>query len=126
VRVVLDSSALIAFVEREPGGEVVARHLAQSALSSVNYSETIARLVAKGTPVDRAARIVEVLDLDIVDFDAKQALETAAMLPRTKDRGLSLGDRACLTLGLKLNLSVLTADRAWAGLLLGVKIDLIR
>jgi ribonuclease VapC len=39
---------------------------------------------------------------------------------------LSLGDRACLTLAIERNLSVLTADRAWAGLGLPIDIHLIR
>lgn len=126
MRVVLDASALIAYLNVEPGGDVVATHLAEATLSAVNYSEVIARLVARGTPLDRAARVVEVLDLEIFDFDAKQGLDAAGLLPHTRTKGLSLGDRACLALAMKLNVPVLTADRAWAALSVGVKVDLIR
>jgi ribonuclease VapC len=40
--------------------------------------------------------------------------------------GLSLGDRACLSLAIQQKLSVLTADRVWAGLQLGLNIQMIR
>jgi len=126
VKVVLDASALVAFIEEEPGGDVVAAHLAEAALSAVNYGEVLGRLVAKGSPPDHAARIVELLDLDIVDFDAKQGFISAALLPVTKPKGLSLGDRACLALGQTLNCPVLTADRAWSTLAIGVRVELIR
>jgi PIN domain nuclease of toxin-antitoxin system len=44
----------------------------------------------------------------------------------TRQLGLSLGDRACLSLGLRLGLTVLTCDRAWAQLSLDVVIQLLR
>lgn len=40
--------------------------------------------------------------------------------------GLSLGDRCCLALAMVYDLPVLTADRAWAQLRLGLKIELLR
>jgi len=36
------------------------------------------------------------------------------------------GDRACLALGLRLGCPVITADRMWAGLDVGVEILVIR
>ena len=41
-------------------------------------------------------------------------------------RGLSLGDRACLALALKLNLPALTTDRIWENLNLSVQVQVIR
>src|SRR5262249_49846977 len=49
----------------------------------------------------------------------------AALRPTTKKLGLSLGDRSCLALGLARRNTVVTAERAWAKLKIGVKIDLI-
>lgn len=40
--------------------------------------------------------------------------------------GLSLGDRACLALAAELGIPALTADQTWAGLDIGVKVELIR
>src|SRR6185437_1027162 len=126
MKVVLDASALIACIEAEPGGDVVAARLAKAFISSVNYSEVIARMIVGGLPAGHAVRIVELLDLDIVDFDAQQGREAAALILKTKQSGLSLGDRACLALGIKLGCPVLTADRAWAAVSVGVKVELIR
>jgi PIN domain nuclease of toxin-antitoxin system len=44
----------------------------------------------------------------------------------TKAHGLSLADRACLALAKRLDLPVVTADRDWAGLDLGITVQLIR
>ena len=46
--------------------------------------------------------------------------------PMTKPLGLSLGDRACLALGLVLNQPVITADRQWSQLNLNLEFRVIR
>ena len=46
--------------------------------------------------------------------------------PLTRQLGLSLGDRACLSLGLRLGLTVVTCDRAWAQLPLDLEVQLLR
>jgi PIN domain nuclease of toxin-antitoxin system len=43
-----------------------------------------------------------------------------------KPLGLSLGDRACLALAMQRNATVYTADRAFKGMNVPIKIDLIR
>jgi PIN domain nuclease of toxin-antitoxin system len=45
---------------------------------------------------------------------------------QTRDHGLSLGDRACLALAVSLGLPVMTADRAWMALDLGIEVIVIR
>ena len=49
-------------------------------------------------------------------FLAEDALPAANLEPHTRPLGLSLGDRACLVLGLARNDQVFTADRVWAKL----------
>jgi PIN domain nuclease of toxin-antitoxin system len=63
---------------------------------------------------------------EIVDFDSEQAKIAGWLLPQTRLRGLSLGDRACLALGLALKAPIYTADRAWKELILDVAIHVIR
>ena len=46
--------------------------------------------------------------------------------PLTRQLGLSLVDRACLSLGLRLGLTVVTCDRAWAQLPLDLEVQLLR
>jgi len=50
----------------------------------------------------------------------------ARLRPISKDLGLSLGDRACLALEVRLGLPVLTADREWRKLALNVEIRVVR
>jgi ABC-type antimicrobial peptide transport system ATPase subunit len=55
-----------------------------------------------------------------------QAHIAGSLWQQTKALGLSLGDRACLALAIQLNLPVLTADKLWQQLDVGVAIQLIR
>jgi ribonuclease VapC len=47
-------------------------------------------------------------------------------MPLTKTHGLSLADRACLALAKRLDIPIVTADRDWADLNLGITLQLIR
>lgn len=124
--IVLDASALIAVLREEPGAAAVEAVLDAAAVSTVNLSEVQAKLVERGTPPDIAWSWLIDLDLDVVDFDAPQAKVAGDLRALTRAQGLSLGDRACLALARGLNLPVVTADHAWAGLEIGVEIRTVR
>ena len=116
---VVDASALLAYLFHEPGANVVAAALSTGAcMSAVNFSEVLAKLSEHGISVDQALsdfRKVWLLDiLEMVDFDLAAAEETARLRHTTRDIGLSLGDRACLALGVIRRSPVLTADSLWA------------
>jgi PIN domain nuclease of toxin-antitoxin system len=123
---VLDSSALLAVLNREPGAELVADLLGNTAVSAVNLSEVQAKLVGRG--IDRKAASKAILGLvsEVVAFDESLALLTGSLITATQKVGLSLGDRACVALGIQVKAPIYTADRAWAKLDLGVEIRLIR
>jgi PIN domain nuclease of toxin-antitoxin system len=123
---VLDASALLAFLRRELGAETVAAALADCSISSVNLAETYSRLVRSGGSLDSVVRHVERLQIPVVAFDEPQALVASSIHSRTRQYGLSLADCACLALGISNSAVVLTADRAWGQLSLGVEIVLIR
>ncbi|WP_422929687.1 type II toxin-antitoxin system VapC family toxin [Singulisphaera sp. PoT] len=123
---VLDASAMIAFVRNEPGADKVAAVLPQACISAVNLSETLAKLVEYGMPLDAVAFQIDRLRIPVVTFDAEQARIVASLCTPTRRAGLSLGDRACLALGLKRQISVLTADRSWAKVDVGLEIRFIR
>ena len=59
------------------------------------------------------------------DF-AGDAEIAAALWTLTRAAGLSFGDRSCLALASRLGVPVLTTDRAWAKVDVGVPIELIR
>jgi ribonuclease VapC len=124
--VVLDSSSLLAFIHGEPGGEVVAGVVGEALISSVNLAEVVTKLVERTGSLDLARAALGMANVDVVDFDGVQAEQAGALVTRTRSRGLSLGDRACLTLAAQEALPVLTADRIWATLKLAVEVRLIR
>ena len=125
--VVLDTSALLAILFGEPGAEKVEVHLAHARMSSVNLAEAVSRVIDKGGPrEDVASGLLSMLGGGVDPFDAEQAISTGSLRPATRAAGLSLGDRACLALALSLDAPVLTADRAWAGLDIGARIEVVR
>ena len=123
---VLDTSALIALLFRERGAEKVEAVMRGAALSTVNYCETLAVMTRLGRDVGRLRQGLLISGLSIVPFEARHAEVAADLERQTRSRGLSLGDRACLALGILRNETVLTADRPWADLALGVQVELIR
>ncbi len=125
-KVVLDASALLALVNQEPGQAVVAELLPRSLVSVVNASELVAKLTDQGMPENEIQDVLVALNLTVVPFDEGQGLISGYLRPVTKHLGLSLGDRACLALGLQTQCPVVTADKAWAKLEVGVGIQVIR
>ena len=95
-------------------------------MSVVNYCEVIGKLIDAGVPDDDARQTVELLNIDIVDFDAKLAFQAASLRSATRILGLSLGDRCCLALGRARKATVLTSERSWSKLKIGLKVKQIR
>ncbi|MBU8545736.1 MULTISPECIES: PIN domain-containing protein [Roseomonadaceae] len=118
----LDASAVLALLRREPGADVTAAALPAAVISAVNWTEVAAKLLP-GPPERMEAW--EALQIPVLDYDAATALDAARLL--AAHRGiLSLGDCACLATAARQALPVLTADRVWATLGLAVEVRLIR
>lgn len=125
---VLDASALLALLNNEPGGNLVADAINQmTIMSAVNLSEVVAKLHEAGIPAQEIHEILDPLGIEIIDFNLELAYRTGMLRLATKKAGLSLGDRACLALAEQFNkVPLLTADRSWKELQLPVNIQLIR
>jgi ribonuclease VapC len=123
---VLDASAVLARLRQERGSDVVQARASGAFISAVNYAEVIGKLIDLGVSHDAVSIAVGDLELAILPFDEIDAARAGALRAVTRHRGLSLGDRACVALAERLGLPVLTADRAWAELDLGVEVVLIR
>ena len=123
---VLDASALLALFLDEPGADGVEAVLEGALMSTVNLGEVLSRIERDGKKVDEAMAIFRALPIVFIEFSVDQAMTTAALGADTRSRGLSFGDRACLTLAIERGRAALTADRAWAGVDVGVEIRLIR
>ncbi len=123
---VVDASAVLALLKSETFDRFDPERLVGASISTVNFSEVLAKLTSGGLPEAAADAAVAALDLRVVVFTADQARAAARLWQPTRRVGLSLADRACLALGLELGMPVVTADRIWAGLKIGVEIVLIR
>ena len=124
--IVFDSSALLAITFEEDGAEIAAQALNDGIISAVNASEVITRYIDLGASEDDSRASLLAFGLEIHPFDESLAIATGLMRSATRDAGLSLGDRACLALAIREQSRVLTGDRAWATLDLGIAVELIR
>ena len=124
--VVLDASALLAWLFAEPGADVVDPLLPAAVLSTVNLAEVWQKLDRHGVDAERALRRARLLGVRTEPFSDDDAALAARMWSGGRRAGLSLGDRCCLALAARLGRAALTADRSWADLELPVEVHVIR
>jgi ribonuclease VapC len=123
---VLDASALLAFLNSEPGAAIVRGVLHDAVISAVNYSEVLKKTIERNGSAQRVANIVGELAVAIIPFDEAHASAAAELYPQSKPHGLSFADRACMALGLMRRSTVLTTDGNWKLVSLPIKVKLIR
>lgn len=130
--VVLDASALLAYLNQEAGAEAVAEQMVRGGfISAVNLAEVYSKVTEWGQDVhllEQALVRQGLLGgvLEVVPFGPEDVLRVAALRPLTKTQGLSLGDRVCLALAQRLELPALTTDSAWNNLDVGVEVRVVR
>ena len=98
--IVLDASALLAFMFQEPGHDAVASVIDTSCISAVNVSEVIGRFTRDGHDHRMVFQHLERSPVEMVPFLPEDGALTAALVPATLHFGLVLGDRACLALAI--------------------------
>jgi ribonuclease VapC len=123
---VLDSSALLAMLQSEPGGDLVQELLEASSMSTVNWSEVVQKALDRKVETAGLREDLEALGLEITPFTPEQAERTARLRSPTQPFGLSLGDRACLALAEERKLPAVTADRVWGSMGIGIEVRVIR
>jgi ribonuclease VapC len=127
-RCVLDASAVLAWLFRERGEQLVDRMLEHGALSTVNLAEVLYRSDEAGMEIEGLEQDLKALGLRVVSFtdgDARLVPEIRRAAKRERQR-LSLADCCCLATGVRLNLPVVGGDQAWESLQLGVDVHPIR
>lgn len=107
----LDTSAVIALLNKEDGYREVENIFGNSSISSVNLSELVSVLVRSG--VKEIDEIITNLVPDVIEFSEKIAIEAGKLSKITKDYGLSLGDRACIATGIYYGMTIYTSDKIW-------------
>jgi PIN domain nuclease of toxin-antitoxin system len=124
---VLDSSAVLALLQREPGADLVQRALRGSVMSAANLAEVVAKLVDAGKDASNLRAVLAASGVAIEPVLEADAELAGSMRSLKGGRSLSLGDRCCLALTLRTKPAVvLTGDRAWAKLDLPIKVELLR
>lgn len=126
---VLDTSAILAFLLQEPGGSDVGLMLEGRALvSAVNVQELLVKLISKGMSPYHARLTVRSLNLECHAHSIETAEAAAELVLHTKDKELSLGDRSCLALARKSDMPAVTGDRVWSEIAqeIGVNVVLVR
>jgi PIN domain nuclease of toxin-antitoxin system len=124
--VILDASAVLAHLFSEQGGEAVLAELGRSVISAVNWAEVGERSMVLGAWTDSLRSEFESTGAQVVPVEAAHAEHAARLREATRFKGLSLADRICFALAASRNAAVMTADRAWAEVDVGVEVLLIR
>lgn len=126
---VIDSSAILVFVLREPGVDAVSDWLDRgTTASTVIVQEVATKLRQRGFTPEDAAATIRMLGMTAADHTVELALAAGDLYADTKAFGLSHGDRSCLALAAALGVPAVTADRAWsdAGAAVGVVVEQVR
>jgi len=126
-RVVLDASALLAILNQEPGSEILTPEILSAAvISTVNLAEVHGKLVDRGLSAEDAWEAALSPIREAVPFTMEHARLAGDLAAQTRPHGLSLGDRACLALGVALKVPVYTADKSWKKVKVDARIHVIR
>lgn len=121
---VLDSSALLALLQEEPGADEVEGVLDGALMSCVNLSEVLQKAEQHGVETKGLEHDLEALGIEFRDFEVATARPTAELWSAGK--GLSLGDRACLALAKVTDATAITTDGRWMIDGLDVDVRMIR
>lgn len=123
--VVLDSSALIAIIKLEPGAETAEEELDGGYVSTVILAECLTKLANQGFRAADAERRFRAAGIRIEPFTEADVRITLSLHALAYE-DISLADRMCLALAIRLGLPCLTGDRAWRKLHLPIEIRLFR
>jgi PIN domain nuclease of toxin-antitoxin system len=123
---ILDASALLAYLQQEQGSLQVEHVLPKAFMSTVNWCEVVQKLRARSIDDNAVCKNLAILGLRFIPFSLEHADKAGKLWQITAPLGLSLGDRTCLARGMCENLPVMTADQIWQKVPLSVDIKLIR
>ncbi len=129
---VLDSYAVIAFFEDEPGAQIVEQILAEAEsgkatllMSIINWGEVYYSIYrSKGEDkAEEAILIIEQLLIKVVEIDRNLMYQAAKL---KANHAIALGDCISAALAINMNYSVVTGDKEFKKLGKQVKIEWIQ
>ena len=120
----VDASVVLAWLQDEPGADEAEPMLMEGLIGAANWSEVLQKARQHGAAPEIVGRLLASFGLTVVDVSAPDAV-IAADLWR-QGTPLSLADRLCLALGIRVGFPVATADAAWSEVEGGPDVVLIR
>jgi PIN domain nuclease of toxin-antitoxin system len=108
--IVLDASAVLALLLKEPGARRVEDELPDSAISAATLTEIITKAMKRGITSDAAYSAVVDWGIQIVPVDTTQARIAAEISKAPKELDLSMGDRLCIALAIAQRAKLMTSD----------------
>lgn len=121
---VVDASVVLAWLQDEPGSDEAEPMLMEGVIGAANWSEVLQKASQHGAPIGTVSRLLASFGLS-VEAVVREDGERAAELWRAGS-SLSLADRLCLALGLRLGVEVATTDAAWVELENGPEVHILR
>lgn len=110
--VVLDASAILAFLQNEDGADAVEAALSgDSCCGAANWSEVAQKVLGAGRDWEIVRALLVSYGVRVEAVTGDDAEWAARRWKRGE--GLSLADRLCLALAERADAEVLTADVAW-------------
>lgn len=116
---------MLAIARGEDGAEEAEQRARGGLLGMANFVEAAARGEELGFETSTTLALISRLGLTLAPVDRATA-DQAAALWKARKQNLSLGDRLCIGLARASGLPVLTGDRRWTSLELGVSVVLFR
>jgi PIN domain nuclease of toxin-antitoxin system len=123
---VLDASAILAYLQDDKGSDVVGDHLDGGRVSTVNWSEVLQKATHRGIDTSGMRDDFSGIGLHFFPFDIAHAEIASALWQMARPYGLSFADRACPALGMQRQEPVLSANRVWCNLDIDIEVILIR
>ena len=121
---VVDASVVLAWLQDEAGADDAEGHLVEGVIGAANWSEVLQKARQHGVDAELVARLLTSFGIEVADVVEGDGRSAAALWRIGSP--LSLADRLCLALGLRLGVPVATADAAWVNAAGGPEIILIR
>jgi ribonuclease VapC len=121
---VVDASIVLAWLQDESGADDAEPLLMEGIIGAANWSEVLQKARQHGAQPEVVAWLLNSFGLRVADVTAGDGERAAELWHQGSP--LSLADRLCLALGLRLGVEVATADSRWQGIAGGPSIVLVR
>jgi PIN domain nuclease of toxin-antitoxin system len=122
----IDSSAIVAYLKREPYRSELETWLGRGALTYVNLAETLGALLRLGFTPPTLEVFLDEIGISTVPISSNIALMAGLIDPHLLKGGLSLADRCCLAYAKAHTIPAVTADRVWSEIAEPLGVDILQ